>query len=86
MSKTLAESIEGLGRVPNPKEASDRTMRGVVIGEGLLLGIGEEVGESGMANKETKSGEFSVRGESGMSNISRKSSISRSVGETDIIW
>lgn len=77
----LAESVEGLGLVP--KEASDRTL---VVGEGfLLLGIGEEVEESGMANREGKPGELvSARGKSGMSNIFRKSSISRSIDESDI--
>jgi hypothetical protein len=77
----LAEPVEGLGLVP--KEASDRTL---VVGEGFLLfGIGEEGEESGMANRERKSGELvSAGGKSGMSNIFRKSSISRSIGECDM--
>jgi hypothetical protein len=81
LSKKLAESMEGLGRVS--KEVSDRTL---VFGQGfLLLRIGEEGEESGMANRERKSGEWvSSGGDSGMSNTSRKSSISRSIGESDM--
>ena len=55
--------------------------------ESVLLGVGDDDEESGMAKRECDiSAEgVSARGESGMFNMSCKSCISRSSGQTDMV-